>query len=92
MAGIEEGAVFRGVNRAQVLYDKAMSKDTANRLIRKWALQGGLPEADRYSVHSLRASFVTILRGANVSDERISRQTHHNNLRTLRHPQVVFDE
>jgi len=43
----------------------------------------GLDTAKTYSIHLLRASFVTILRGLEVPDPHIARQTHHTNMATL---------
>ncbi|MDD3449271.1 MAG: tyrosine-type recombinase/integrase [Gammaproteobacteria bacterium] len=94
-ASITTGPVFRGISdrRKQVIFPKAMSKDTANRILQKWALRAGLPNASDYSCHSFRASFVTTLRGLDVPDARTARQTHHLNLATMQNydrPETAF--
>lgn len=118
-AGIEDGPVFRGINRHLSISDRPIGKDTANRILQGWAWKAGLPYAKpprtkkrslvlegntelpqkqtpepTYSVHSFRASFVTVLRGLNVSDALIARQTDHRNLATMQvydRPDSAFD-
>jgi len=80
-ANLTEGAIFRGINRHGQLLDTGLSHTTANRILQTRAHRAGLDQA--YSIHSLRASFVTILRGLEVPDPLIARQTHHTNLVTL---------
>jgi integrase len=94
VAGIEAGPVFRGVDRYGNVGTAAMSKNTANRIIQKWAARALLPNAQEYSVHSFRASFVTVLRGLGVSDALIARQTDHRNLATMQvydRPESAYD-
>ncbi len=93
-AGIDNGPVFRGIDRHGNVSRTAMSKNTANRIIQKWAGRALLSKADEFSVHSLRASFVTVLRGLNISDALIARQTDHRNLATMQiydRPESAFD-
>jgi len=94
-AGIDAGPVFRGINRYGRVGEKAMSHPTANRIVQKWAKRALIPNGDEYSVHSLRASFVTVLRGLGVSDALIARQTDHRNLATMQiydRPENAFDD
>ena len=92
-AGIDEGPLFRSVDRHGNVGERALSHTATNDIIKKWAARAGLPDAARYSGHSLRASFVTILREMGVPDAQIARQTHHRNLQmmnTYDRPQDAF--
>lgn len=103
--GIEEGPVFRGISRHLTIGDAPLSKNTANRIVQKWAARANLPYAKKdnekgdtdasYSMHSFRASFVTVLREAGLSDALIARQTDHRNLATMQvydRPESAFNE
>ena len=84
---VSDGALFRGLTRHGRFLDRAMTHPTVNRIIRQRIAQAGVLDAeaslDEYSFHSLRASFITILRGLDVHDAKIVRQTHHQDLNTL---------
>jgi len=80
---LTDGAIFRAINRHGQLLDTGMSHTTVNRILQTRAQRAGLDNAGAYSIHSLRASFVMILRGLEVPDTFIARQTHHTNLATL---------
>lgn len=86
-AGITEGPVFRGVNRHGQVSNRPLSHTATNDIIKKRARAALLPNADQYSGHSLRASFVTIMRDMQVPDTLIARQTHHRNLQMM----TVYD-
>lgn len=92
--GISEGPVFRGIDRHGNVSTRPLSHTTTNRIIKKWVSRAGLPQAERFSGHSLRASFVTVARELRIPDAVIARQSHHRDLRTLDlydRPQQVFD-
>lgn len=80
---IYSGPVFRAIGRWGDIRSQKLSHTSTNDLIKKWALKAGLVHAETYSGHSLRASFVTILRDLGVPDAQIARQTHHKNLQMM---------
>ena len=86
-AGIDKGPVFRGISRWGKVSARALSHTATNDLIKKRARAALLPNAGEYSGHSLRASFVTIMRDMEVPDALIARQTHHRNLQMM----TVYD-
>jgi integrase len=72
-AGIHSGFVFRSINRHQQVSDVPLTPRSINLLIKSVAIECKLPDAERFSGHSLRrgfatcasksgASFVTIMR------------------------------
>lgn len=94
-AGIESGAVFRGIDRHGAISDHALSHTTTNRIIKKWAARAGLEEPQRYSGHSLRASFITVARELKIPDHRIALQSHHLDLRVIEtyyRPSMAFEQ
>jgi len=95
---ITEGPVFRGINRhGNFVMKKMKDKDgkvidkvptplshtSGNRIVKHWVNKAGVENADQYSGHSLRATFVTLARSLGIPDALIARQTHHRNLNTL---------
>ena len=86
-AQITEGPIFRAINRRGVVSDTALSHTATNDIIQKWVARAGISDSQRFSGHSLRASFVTIMRGLGVSDALIARQTHHTSLDNL----MIYD-
>ena len=72
---------------------KGMSHTAVNSVVRKRInLAGIITESDpdkhkallkEYSFHTLRASFITILRAGNVADSKIMKQTHHTNINII---------
>lgn len=93
-AQLTEGAVFRGIDRHGNIYEKPISHTTANRIIKQWVSRAGIGDANKYSGHSLRASFITIARELKVPDFRIAKQSHHRDLRVIEtyyRPEMSFE-
>lgn len=86
-SGIESGPIFRAISRRGEVGEAALSHTATNDIIKKWVARAGIPDSKRFSGHSLRASFVTIMRSLGVSDALIARQTHHTNLDNL----MIYD-
>jgi len=92
-AKITSGPIFRGVLKSGEIRNNKLSHTSGNRIIKKRLSEGGIENADEYSCHSFRSTFITSLREADVSDAKIVRQTHHKNLATLNiydRPEVAF--
>lgn len=91
--GAKKGPLFRGLSKSDNFLKNGVSHTTVNRIIKKWVEKSGIitekdPEERKakiktYSCHSLRASFITILRAMDVPDSKIMRQTHHTNINIL---------
>lgn len=89
-AEITEGWLFRGVTKGGKLatppksarYPGRLSHPTANRVLTHRAKLAGLINR-RYSVHSLRAGFITVSRQLGAHDWQIQRQSGHQDVRTL---------
>lgn len=87
---ITEGWLFRGVTKGGKLaappknarYPGRLSHPTANRILTHRARLAGLDNR-RYSVHSLRAGFITVSRQLGAHDWQIQRQSGHQDVRTL---------
>ncbi len=72
---------------------KGMSHTAVNAVIRKRINLSGIIKVDdpklyedtikTYSFHSLRSSFITILRANDVRDSKIMKQTHHTNINII---------
>lgn len=82
-AGIDEGAVFRRVDRHGHLLDRLKPEGVAN-MVRARAGKAGLPEPERYSGHSLRAGLATSAASAGVEERRIMDQTRHRSVGMVR--------
>lgn len=82
-AGIEEGRVFRAVNRAGVV-GESLSTEGVARIVKKCARRIGLDER-RFGAHSLRAGMVTqaALHGG-AGDRSIQNVTGHRTTAMLR--------
>lgn len=79
--GIEEGAIFRSVDRWGNVGDR-IGLSSINYLFKKRLEEAGLdPEA--YSTHSLRAGFVTQATEAGVEASQIQQQTGHESIESL---------
>jgi integrase len=94
-AGIETGPVFRGIDRHGNILEKPLSHTTTNRIIKKWVNEAGIKNADHYSGHSLRASFITVARELRIPDPLIALQSHHRDLRVLNdyyRPEMAFTQ
>jgi len=90
-SGIESGYIFRSITRWGEVVDnvdkegsiKPMSHNTANKIIKQAAERAGLKDYNQYTVHSLRATFVTLARDMGIPDNKIIRQTNHKSELTL---------
>lgn len=102
LSEIHEGWLFRGVTKegrlatppATARYPGRLSHPTANRILSHRARLAGLLDR-RYSVHSLRAGFITVSRQLGAHDWQIQRQSGHQDLRTLNiydRPESAFQD
>lgn len=82
-AGLEQGAVFRAIDRHGRLEARALHKDSVGLVVKRAAGRIGLDAAE-YAGHSLRAGLATqaYLNGAN--ELAIMQQTGHRSLATVR--------
>lgn len=82
-AGIDEGAMFRRVDRHGRLLDRLKPEAVAD-MVRSRAGRAGLPEPERYSGHSLRAGLATAAASAGVEERLIMNQTRHRSVGMVR--------
>jgi integrase len=82
LAAIQEGAVFRSVNRHGQVSSARLSAQTV-RLIVKRALDAAGVSSDAYSAHSLRAGLVTSAKERGIDDAAIMKVTGHRSLQTM---------
>jgi integrase len=75
-AKIDEGPVFRSVDRYGRIAPPALHDRAVARIVQKLAVAVGL-DAEAYSGHSLRAGFATSAAMNGVEERRIARQTRH---------------
>lgn len=75
-AGIEEGAIFRRVDRHEQVLSSRLSGQTVSLIIKERARAIGL-DASKYSGHSLRAGFATAAVKSGASMSSIRAQTGH---------------
>ncbi len=75
-AGIEEGPVFRPVDRHGRVHDARLSGEAVSLVVKGRAAAVGLEPGD-YSGHSLRAGLATSAAAAGVSSWKIRQQTGH---------------
>lgn len=81
-AGIRRGVVFRSI---EALDDeqRKLSQQAMNTGLRRLARRAGVKDYSRYSIHSLRASYVTRGLALGLPPAVIAEQTLHRNLRLL---------
>ncbi|WP_414157349.1 tyrosine-type recombinase/integrase [Pseudomonas sp. BNK-15] len=58
LSGIEQGPLFRGIDRWGHLSEQPLNANSVSRLLRRALLRSGI-EAEGYSAHSLRRGFAT---------------------------------
>jgi integrase len=75
-AGIEDGPLFRGMNRHGHLHDQRLSGEAVSIIIKDRVAAVGF-DADAYSGHSLRAGLATSAAMAGASTWKIRQQTGH---------------
>lgn len=73
-SGIQSGYLFRGVSRWQRLSPRPLTLDGFNKILRQLAAACRLPDAQRYSSHSLRRGLATSASAAGASFKSIMRQ------------------
>ena len=82
-AGIEQGAVFREIDRHGRLAAQALHKDSVGLIVKRAAALIGL-DAAVYAGHSLRAGLATQAYLNGASELAIMQQTGHRSLATVR--------
>lgn len=82
-AGIEEGPLFRSVNRHGRVASARLSDRAVALAVKRAALAVGL-DPDRYSGHSLRSGLATAAAAAGVSERAIMQQTGHRSVAMVR--------
>jgi site-specific recombinase XerD len=80
--GVDEGPLFRAVDRHGNVKDRPMASDSISRVVKKRAKEAGL-DPTRYSGHSLRAWLVTGASEGGAHDRSIMDQTRHRSVATL---------
>lgn len=83
-AGIEEGALFRGVRQNGELRPGAVTGKTVGAVVRSAAERCGLADTDRITGHSLRAGHITQASKAGVPDGLIQAHSRHKSDRAFR--------
>lgn len=81
-AGIDQGAVFRPVDRHGHVGDGRLTGRSVAAIVKRMAADAGLDPA-RFAGHSLRAGFVTEARGRGIDPLDVARHTRHRRLDTL---------
>lgn len=82
-SGINEGPLFRSVNRHGNLQEGRLSDKAVALIVKRCAESAGL-DATKYSGHSLRAGMATSAAAAGVSERAIMRQTGHRSEQMVR--------
>ena len=82
-SGIEQGEVFRGINRWELLKDNGLTATSVNLILKDRARKAGLEEAPNLSAHSLRRSLATTVYKAGGSFSSIKRQGNWTNDATV---------
>lgn len=82
-AGIEDGALFRAVDRHGRVGGEQLHPGSVN-LIVKAAVAGARLDPTQFSGHSLRAGFCTAAAAAGASERAIATQTGHRSMNVLR--------
>ncbi len=85
-AGIEDGALFRRVDRWGRAGARPMNPDSVRLVLARLAAAAGMvgTPLEPISPHGLRAGFITTAYGNGVSDERIMEHTRQKSLETMR--------
>ena len=75
-SGIQNGALFRRINRYQQIMDQGLTAQSVSLIIKQRVTAAGL-DAATYSGHSLRAGLVTSAAQKGVQSWKIRQQTDH---------------
>jgi integrase len=84
VASIEEGAIFRGVPRSGLISREAITGRTVGNAVKRAAEAAGLPQAEDYTGHSLRAGHITQASMEGAPDAAIQAQSRHESDRAFR--------
>ena len=84
VAQVEEGPIFRGVPRSGYISRKAITGRTVGNAVKRAAEAAGLPQAEGYTGHSLRAGHVTQASMEGAPDAAIQAQSRHESDRAFR--------
>jgi integrase len=84
VASIEEGPIFRGVPRSGFIYREAIKRRTVGNAVKRAAETAGLPQADDYTGHFLRAGHITQASMEGAPDAAIQAQSRHESDRAFR--------
>jgi len=84
VAQVEEGAIFRGVPRSGYISRNAITGRTVGNAVKRAAEAAGLPQADDYTGHSLRAGHITQASMEGAPDAAIQAQSRHESDRAFR--------
>ena len=82
-AGIENGALFRVMNRHEQVLGKRLSGEAVAMVVKRYALWLGYDVED-FAGHSLRSGLATSAAAAGKSERAIMNQTGHRSLTTVR--------
>lgn len=82
-SGINEGPLFRSVNRHGQIRRRQLSGIDVARIVKKLTKRAGL-DAAKYAGHSLRAGHVTSAAVAGASERSIMNQTGHRSAQMVR--------
>jgi site-specific recombinase XerD len=74
LSGIEEGAVFRGINRWGSMAERALTPKSINYILKRTAHEAGLAYAEQLSGHSMRRSLVSHAFSKGASFEAVKKQ------------------
>jgi integrase len=81
--GIEDGALFRAINRHGQVQSGRLSGIDVARIVKKLAERAGL-DASKYAGHSLRAGHATTAAIGGASERAIMNQTGHRSVQMVR--------
>jgi len=95
VAQVEEGPVFRGVPRSGYISRNAITGRTVGNAVKRAAEVAGLPQAEDYTGHSLRAGHITQASMEGAPDAAIQAQSRHESDRAFREyvrPQKLLEK
>lgn len=82
-ADIQEGPIFRAINKAGTIYDRRLSDRSVAHIVKHYADRAGF-DADTFSGHSLRSGFLTSAASNGASIFKMADQSRHKSMDTLR--------
>ncbi|MCS3638950.1 site-specific integrase [Salinibacter ruber] len=84
VASIDDGPIFRGVPRSGFISRDAITGRTVGNTVKRAAEAAGLPQAEDYTGHSLRAGHITQASMEGAPDAAIQAQSRHESDRAFR--------